>query len=386
MYTLNIPELSHAAFLKNYWQQRPLLIRQGFENFKDAISADELAGLAAEDEIESRLVYQKDGQWQAEHGPFDSYEHLGKKDWSLIVQSVDHWEPCVSRLLKPFDFIPDWRLDDLMVSFAAPGGGVGPHIDNYDVFIIQGSGSRHWRVGDQGQHKEFSAHSALLHTEAFEAIIDAELEAGDILYIPPGFPHEGISIDQSMSFSVGFRTTRSVDLFAGLADFLAEHDYGKDLIEDPARPCCDHSGEIDSNDYLLIKNKIDALIADESLMQQFVGEFTSRAKHSLDLVDESEEPYNENEVFDALQKGKVLYRLGGLRCFYLREQIAAGIIYIDGEQLTFGPTLSEVLKLLCDNKVLSFEDLSPCLDDDVFASFITTQINQGRWYFDDDCF
>ena len=384
MYSLNIPDLSYEEFLLNYWQQRPLLIRQGFENFNDAISADELAGLAAEEEIESRLVYRKAGQWHAEHGPFERYDHLGTKEWSLIVQSVDHWDPRAAELIRPFDFIPNWRLDDLMVSFAAPGGGVGPHIDNYDVFIIQGSGKRHWRVGDSGQYKEFAAHDALLHTEDFEAIIDAELEAGDILYIPPGFPHEGISTEQSMSFSVGFRTTRSADLFAGLADFLAEHDYGKDLIEDPARPHCENPGEINNTDYLLIKNKIDALITNESLMRQFVGEYTSRAKHALDLLEENDQPYSENEVLENLLQGKQLHKLGGLRCFYLQQEIEDGIIYIDGEQIVLAASLSEVLILLCDRQTLSREQLSSGFENELFASFITAQINQGRWYFYED--
>ncbi len=153
MYQLNAEAFNPEEFLTKYWQKKPLLIRQGFKNFQDPISADEIAGLACEEEVESRLVYKTGAQWQAQFGPFDSYQHLGDKDWSLVVQALDHWSEEAAQMIEPFRFIPQWRLDDLMVSFATPGGGVGPHIDWYDVFICQGSGKRHWRVGDKGQHR-----------------------------------------------------------------------------------------------------------------------------------------------------------------------------------------------------------------------------------------
>lgn len=141
MLKLKLVDFSLEDFLAHYWQQKPVVIRQGFEHFSDLISPDELAGLACEEEVESRLVYKKDGAWQAEVGPFASYEHLGEEGWSLIVQAVNHWSPEVAALVAPFSFIPKWRLDDVMISYATPGGGVGPHIDLYDVFICQGSGA-----------------------------------------------------------------------------------------------------------------------------------------------------------------------------------------------------------------------------------------------------
>ena len=167
---LDINGLTPEQFLNEYWQKKPLVIRQGFKNFQDLLTPDEMAGLACEEMVESRRVYRDKGDWQAEFGPFESYDHLGENDWTLIVQALNNWVPEAEDLLKCFDFIPRWRLDDVMVSYAVPGGGVGPHIDLYDVFICQGSGRRRWRVGDLGQHKEFAAHPALLHTEAFKPI------------------------------------------------------------------------------------------------------------------------------------------------------------------------------------------------------------------------
>ena len=182
--TLNWPD-----FLERHWQKRPVVLKRGFNNFIDPISPDELAGLAMESEVDSRLVSHQDGKWQVSHGPFESYDHLGETNWSLLVQAVNHWHEPTAALMRPFRELPDWRIDDLMISFSVPGGGVGPHLDQYDVFIIQGTGRRRWLVGEKLQMKQHCPHPDLLQVDPFEAIIDEELEPGDILYIPPGFPH-----------------------------------------------------------------------------------------------------------------------------------------------------------------------------------------------------
>lgn len=199
MYQLNF---DFDAFLKTYWQKKPTVIRKGFDNFEDALTPDELAGLAMEEEVDSRLVIQKDGQWLVSHGPFDSFDELPDTGSQLIVQASNHWHPGPQALAEPFRILPGWLFDDVMICYSLPGGGVGPHIDQYDVFIIQGSGRRHWRVGDLGNYEEANLHTGLRQITGFDAIIDTVLEPGDILYIPPGFPHEGTSLEESMSFSV----------------------------------------------------------------------------------------------------------------------------------------------------------------------------------------
>ena len=176
------------SFLRDYWQQKPLLIRGPWEAWRNPLDPDELAGLACEAQIESRLVVGGEGKWAVEHGPFGEvrFAKLGMEPWTLLVQAVDHHIPEVAALLAPFRFIPNWRIDDVMVSYATDGGGVGPHYDQYDVFLIQGPGQRRWRVG---QH--CNANSALLPHEDLRLLADFEatdeylLEPGDILYIPP---------------------------------------------------------------------------------------------------------------------------------------------------------------------------------------------------------
>jgi len=390
MYQLELSDFTRDEFLRDYWQQKPVVIRGGFSDFQDPLSADELAGLATMEQVESRLVSFVNGQWQAEFGPFQSFEHLAEKNWSLVVQAVDHFCQPAAKLIEPFRFVPNWRLDDLMVCFATPGGGVGPHIDLYDVFICQGSGKRHWRVGDRGEHREFAAHEALLHVDPFEAIIDVELHPGDILYIPPGFPHEGITLETSMSFSVGFRTQSRMNLFSALADHLIDRDIANEMIEDPGRPLSSAPGEINNADYQLIKQQFTQVLADDALMRAFIGSHLSQAKHELDRCEEDIGGYTRGDVSQILKQatepGAVqpvynLQRLGGLRAFYFSDMLASGVCYINGEPHPFDVGIAPVIKLLCDQVTLSPQELTSWCENEHFIDFITEQINAGYWYF-----
>jgi len=378
---LNLNDLSPETFLSQYWQKKPLVIRQGFKDFEDFLSPDELAGVASDELAESRLIYKKEGKWKAEFGPFQSYDHLGELDWSLVVQALNNWVPELNQLIDSFSFIPRWRFDDVMTSFATPGGGVGPHIDAYDVFICQGSGRRRWRVGNKGNHKEFVAHPALLHTEAFEAIIDVEMEPGDILYIPPGFPHEGVALEPSMSFSVGYRASSARDMFSSLADHLVDNELAPQQIEDPDRTPCEHSGMINKEDFSRIKKHLlDTL--DDTLISQFAGRFLTHSKCELDLP-EDDLGFEPDDVLEMIEQQEVV-RLGGLRCLYLEESVSKGIFYINGEQVDLPPELAPVIPLLCNQQTLSYEDLSPWLDNSQFVNTLTKWLNEGYWYFEEE--
>ncbi|WDE13685.1 cupin domain-containing protein [Thalassomonas haliotis] len=391
MYQLQLSDFTKKEFLRDYWQQKPVVIRRGFSDFQDPLSADELAGLATMEQVESRLVSLVDSQWQAEFGPFQSFEHLGEKNWSLVVQAVDHFCEPAAQLIEPFRFIPNWRLDDLMVSFATPGGGVGPHIDLYDVFICQGSGKRHWRVGDRGEHREFAAHEALLHVDPFEAMLDVELNPGDILYIPPGFPHEGITLETSMSFSVGFRTQSRVSLFSALADHLIDQDCANELIEDARRAFCTAPGEINDSDLHLIQEQFAHVLADKGLMRAFIGSHLSRAKHELDRCEEALGGYSQGDVAQILaaaaeqdaaqQAGLRLQRLGGLRAFYFSDILNSCVCYINGEAYAFDIDIAPAIKLLCDQVFLTPQQLAPWCESSAFIDFVTEQVNAGYWYF-----
>ncbi len=216
-----------ARFLRNYWQKRPLLIRGFCGNGVQALAPNDLAGLACEEAALSRIVTRdpKRDRWSLRNGPFREahFARLGKKNWTLLVQDVDKWDADVAALLGRFAFIPAWRVDDVMVSYATEGGGVGPHVDNYDVFLIQGLGQRRWRISTDAQApREFRADSDLKLLREFAPTHDWILESGDALYLPPGVPHDGVSLGECMTYSVGMRAPSHAELLLDFAEHLAE--------------------------------------------------------------------------------------------------------------------------------------------------------------------
>ena len=215
-------------FLQEYWQQNPLLIRQALPGYISPISPDELAGLALEEEVESRLVVGGGNNWSLRHGPFTEQDFLDlpQQDWTLLVQAVDLWVPQVRQLLELFAFLPLWRLDDVMVSFACPGGSVGPHFDQYDVFLLQVAGTRRWQIGGQCDGSTpLKADCQIRMLESFSSREEWLLEPGDMLYLPPGIAHWGVAESECLTYSIGFRSPNIADLLADLAVELMAQGY-----------------------------------------------------------------------------------------------------------------------------------------------------------------
>lgn len=365
-----------ADFLARYWQKRPVVLKQAFNNFVDPLSPDELAGLAMENEVDSRLVVRGDDEnWQVSHGPFESYDHLGETNWSLLVQAVDHWHEPAAALMQPFRLLPEWRLDDLMISFSVPGGGVGPHLDQYDVFIIQGQGRRRWRVGEKGQLKQHCPHPDLLQVEAFNAIIDEELEPGDILYIPPNFPHEGYALENALNYSVGFRAPNGRELISGFADYILQHDSGNHYYHDPDLTLRPQPADVTDSEVQALRAMMTRLLDDDSQFPQWLGEFLSQSRHELDLAP-PEPPYQAAEIYDALQHGGELVRLGGLKVVRL-----GGMVFANGERLV--SESQSGLDALADSTILSAAQLAPALDNPAFLTLLAELVNSGYWYFND---
>ncbi len=372
---LNLSLLTVEQFLNDYWQQKPVIIKGGIIDFINPLEADELAGLAAEANIESRLITHRNNQWHAESGPFANYDQYGDKDWTLVVQSVNHWVPAVQELARLFDFIPQWRFDDVMVSFAAPGGSVGPHIDNYDVFICQGTGRRHWKVGSKNGSKTVLAHQKLLHAEAFKPILDEIATAGDILYIPPGFPHEGISFDQSLSFSVGYKSTNATELLSGFADYLIDFDHSPALLSDKRREKSRY-GQIDHADYERLKQFLQQAVNDDNKLEDFIGLYHSQSFSELDLAQQDDTFAQWLEKFDRT----ALKKLYALKSLYLERTVNQGIFYCNGErqQLKVSP---ELIRMLCDNAEISLNDIRKYYNHEAALRWLWQSSRRGYWYF-----
>ncbi len=373
---LNFSPLTIEEFLKEYWQKKPVIIKGGLVDFVNPLEADELAGLAAESNIESRLISYKNNQWNAESGPFEDYDKYGDKGWTLVVQSVNHWIPAAQEFARLFDFIPQWRFDDVMVSFAATDGGVGPHTDNYDVFICQGSGQRRWKVGAKNSSKEVIAHKKLLHVEPFEPIIDEVVSAGDILYIPPKFPHEGISLDKSLSFSVGYKSTNTTELLSGFADYLIDFDKSPALLPDSGREKSRY-GQIDNADFSRLKQFLQQAVNDNAKLSDFIGLYYSQSFSALDLA---QEEYSFEEWLSVFTDNS-LQKLYAVKSLYLEQTIEQGIFYVDGEQHQLN-TSPDLIRLICDNAQLTMSDIKPYPNTDKVLHWLWESTQRGYWFFE----
>ncbi|WP_261818159.1 ribosomal protein uL16 3-hydroxylase [Vibrio gallicus] len=374
MYQLSF---SLEQFLAEYWQKKPTIIKGGFSNFVDPLTAEELAGLTMEQEVDSRFVSNLAGEWSAEHGPFteDKFAELPEKSWSFIVQAANHWHEGAAQLVTPFKGMPQWLFDDLMISYSVEGGGVGPHIDQYDVFIIQGSGKRHWRVGakDVGQYKEVQHHSALRQIESFDAQIDDVLQPGDILYIPPGFPHDGYALEPSMSYSIGFRSPKEQELISNFADFVLAHDYGDKHLHKPELSTQPNNGELKTDDLTSLVDMLKAQINAPTLVKDFMGSMLTQSRHQLNIIT-PEPKWSCEDVSLQLGQGDTLFKVAGLGTLYHQDEPT--LIYVNGEVFKTSDELVQLVELLANEESLSVKNMTT-----EGITLLTELVNKGYWYF-----
>jgi 50S ribosomal protein L16 3-hydroxylase len=288
-------DISAQKFLQRYWQREPLLIRKALIDYRSPISPDELAGLALETEVESRLVEGKAKDWSLRHGPFTEQDflQLPEQDWTLLVQAVDLWVPEVQQLLERFDFLPPWRLDDVMVSFACPGGSVGPHFDQYDVFLLQVEGARRWQIGGHCDgDSPLQADCPLRVLESFSSQQEWLLEPGDMLYLPPGIAHWGVAETECLTYSIGFRSPSIADLLGDLAVELMAQGY-EAHYRDPAMSQALTGREIDPTFVAQAKQQLWQAIDNDDLIGDWFARFMTAPKYP-ELVDMTQEERRAN--------------------------------------------------------------------------------------------
>ncbi|MFY0991535.1 JmjC domain-containing protein [Halomonas sp. C05BenzN] len=330
--------LSAAEFLRDYWQQKPLLIRGALADFECPLDPDELAGLACEEGIEARLVEEHgaDGPWQVRHGPFDegTFARLPERDWTLLVQAVDHYVPEVAELLEAFTFLPRWRLDDIMISYAPPGGSVGPHVDQYDVFLLQGSGQRRWqlggRVGDDAPILD-GIDLRILERFAVEDGDDWVLEPGDLLYLPPGWAHHGVSqSDDCLTLSVGFRAPSADEAITSFADYLGEQLPASRRYSDAGMAPPMDPAELDDAAVARMRALILETLDDPAQLAQWFGRVMTQPKYVDQLV-ASETPTEPDALVAALQEGEALQRSPGSRFAWRALDDEHATLFADGD-------------------------------------------------------
>ncbi|MFT5789750.1 MAG: 50S ribosomal protein L16 3-hydroxylase [Shewanella sp.] len=373
MYSLN---LDTNAFLTDYWQKKPLLIKNAFPNFEEIISPDELAGLACEEEVSSRVVVTKDNDWQICQGPFEDYDKFGDSHWQLLVQALNHWYPDSANFIDAFRFIPDWRFDDLMASFATPGGGVGAHIDNYDVFIIQGEGQRHWTVGDKGQYAPKNNDPTTPLIEGFTPIIDVVLEKGDMLYIPPGYPHQGQTLTTAMSYSIGYRAPSQQELFSALADALIDTNTGLKRFTSTSEPTIANQVSVSHQQDMMAL--ISELASSPDSYQVMLGNMLSQNRFELDLC-EPEAPYTGDMLMEDIEQGAQLCRIGGLKLLQL-ENDAISRVFVNGEAFIHPSDITDDVALLANSFSFAPEQTKQLLQNMATQDLILTLLNRGYFY------
>ena len=341
--------ISPQVFMKRHWQKKPLLVRQALPDFLPLLSRAALFELAACEDVQSRMVIKEaepSSGWRFKHGPFQrrGLPPLKQPGWTILLQGVDLQVESVHQLMNLFRFVPDARLDDVMISYATDGGGVGPHFDSYDVFLLQAQGRRRWRIGRQ---KDLSLQPDVPLKILANFVPEAEfvLEPGDLLYLPPGYAHDGIAVGECMTYSIGFRTPDKAELARELLQRLAEtaeDEVGTALYQDPGQAAADQAAQIPTKMLEFAQSALAAALKDPLALARGLGEYLTEPKP--------------NVWFESAQQSEMAaggWRGQGLRLDRrTRMMFDAHHVFINGESFLASGRDAALLRALANARVL----------------------------------
>jgi len=373
--TASLHGLQAETFLRDYWQKKPLLIRQAFPEFIPELDADDIAGLAGDELAESRLISGSypEHDWALRYGPFSEqdFASLPDNNWTLLVQDVEKHYPPLQSLLDVFSFLPSWRIDDLMVSVAGPGGSVGPHVDQYDVFLLQADGRRLWQLAESFD-ADLLQDCELNVLESFTPEQEWILEPGDMLYLPPGIAHYGVALDQCMTWSIGMRAPSSADLLQALGEWLAQYKEEGPRYHDAGLSPSKRAGEIDAVAIERFAQMVKNIAGNKPDFQSFLGSFLSRYRLAHEPAP-PEQPLDLSALQMALDEGASIQHNPWTRLIWL-ESGQDTILFAAGESF---PCTIELATQICSQPVSinhDTEDLKIQLD------LVCTLINLGHLY------
>jgi 50S ribosomal protein L16 3-hydroxylase len=335
--------VDYETFLARYWQREPLFIPAGLPGFQPPLSADELAGIALDPAADARLVRQQGEDFSQCRAPLEESDLQQPGRWTLLVQEVDHFSDAAAELLGILPFLPRWRLNDVLMSYATDGGSAGPHFDRYDVFIVQGSGERLWRVGQRcDSDSRLRPGDELQILADFHTRDSFRMRCGDVLYLPPGVAHWGESIGESTSFSIGLRAPPLRDMLARWLDNRLETLDENLLFADPRREAAVHAGEITAHDLDRARQQLRALLDFDD--PRWFGE----------TITESGDDPAAGDGDDGLPAA-LLELAPGQRLAWLRQD-ADLLVFAAGQSRSFDPSLRPLLEALCSGEQLRRED------------------------------
>ncbi len=385
---MHFKSIDQATFLRDYWQKKALVIRDALPNFIEPIDPDDLAGLALEEDVESRIVIETPGKapfWQLKTGPFvdSDFAKLPPSHWTLLVQGVDRLVPEVAALLSHFDFIPAWRFDDVMISYAVNQGSVGPHYDNYDVFLYQARGRRQWSLTTQHCHeKNYLTDVPLRIMQQFDTEEEYILEAGDMLYLPPHVGHHGVSLsDDCMTYSFGYRSYQGQELWDSLGDYLSEQQLFKTLYKDPDWSKLNASAALPPDAWLNAKQLMLSVLDDEQHLKKWFGCFATRldqhAEQQLPAPLSLDEQGDLCQFIQALRRSNGLVRNALCRIAYMEQNDLQ--LFINGQDVSIKSIEPSLVKLIATKRWIELQDLLPYLDQTANHGFLYELWTQ-QWF------
>ena len=340
--------LSPDQFMKRHWHKKPLLIRQAIPGFTPLLDRAELVALAAQDDVESRLVVRKPQGWTLKQGPFPkkALPPFKQPGWTLLVQGVDLHDEAVHQLAQQFRFVPDARMDDVMISYATDGGGVGPHFDSYDVFLLQAHGQRRWRIGRQ---KDLTLEEGvpLKILANFEYEEEFILNPGDMLYLPPLYAHDGDAVGECMTYSMGFRAPRTGalarELLAGLAEEAVEA-VGDKVYRDPSQPAVMEAGAIPLPLQTFARAAVEKALQDPQLLDCLLGEYLTEPKAQVWFESQAERELDWPQAVVLDRRTRMMHD--------------AHHIFINGESFKAGGRDAQLLRRLANDRRLDQRSVS----------------------------
>jgi len=337
-------EISAREFLRRYWQKRPLLVRAALNDVERMFCTDELLTLASRDDVESRLVMRRANRWSVRHGPFRPRDlsKLPAKNWTLLVQGVENFLPAGRALLSRFDFIPYARQDDLMVSLAPPGGGVGPHFDSYDVFLLQSQGKRRWRIGAQSD-LALIADAPIKLLRRFRPEREIEVAPGDLLYLPPHYAHDGIADTQCMTCSIGFRAPSMQDLATSFLQWLQDEPRPDERYRDPDLETQAHPAEISAAMLARVERMLAHVRWDRDAVARFLGEYLTEPKPQI-WFDTSGRTLTQPAFLARARRDGIRLALKTRMLFRGRH------LYVNGEAIEVPEPALQVMRELADRR------------------------------------
>lgn len=391
MHAINYPQgLNHASFLRRYWQRQPLLLHNALPGYRCPLAPDELAGLACEPEVESRIVLERHGKtpWELRQGPFDDadFAALPASHWTLLVQDVDKWLPEMAELLEPFRFLPDWRVDDLMVSYAADQGSVGPHFDEYDVFLFQARGRRRWQIHSRPvQESDCIPGLDLRILPEFTPEQEWVLEPGDLLYLPPRVAHWGVAQgDDCMTCSIGFRAPSWGEMLGSWNDFLIAEQVQQQRYRDPPLTSQTASAEITPGVMTDLHRQFSQLLAPKTdALERWFGSFVTESKAALQVIP-PEQPLDCADFLNRFRQQGLLYRHPFARMVFLQAESGNAYLFVNGETFRMTGPQGAFLHALTQQHQLHFGYLAEYLDQAECSNLLCELYQRGYLEFDDD--